>query len=465
MDSSFNTISNSEALDTSPSQSGTSRSDENRHDSLHAALSDERIASENRHACPDEFFHAIADASVDPTLVITEDGQIVFANDAARIFVRIDDGSDMELAAAPVLRIDPVLVPALALQLASRHGTWTGESVVARSARRSQVFLLQIVAIAENESAGRPAHFGIIARDVTREHAREAELKSSNSELRIAYTKLQGTQDQLVQSEKLASIGQLAAGVAHEINNPIGYVHSNLGTLSEYTRQLLALIETYDSALRAAGVSELSADIEDLRERLDIDFLASDLPKLLAESREGIERVRVIVQNLKDFSRTDATDAWSLADIHGGLDATLNIAWNELKYKAQVVKTFGELPLIECVPSELNQVFMNILVNAGQALVERGMITVTTSSNDTHVSISIGDDGHGIPDDVLPRIFDPFYTTKPTGSGTGLGLSISYGIVKKHHGTIQVTSTPSQGTLFCIELPIRQPKADAASAT
>jgi signal transduction histidine kinase len=163
------------------------------------------------------------------------------------------------------------------------------------------------------------------------------------------------------------------------------------------------------------------------------------------------------VRDLKDFSRNDRGEAWVSADVHRGLESTLNIVWNELKYKAQIIKTFGDIPPIECLPSELNQVFMNILMNAGQAIKDRGVITVSTGHSDGKIWVAIGDDGEGIPADVLPRIFDPFFTTKPVGSGTGLGLSISYGIVAKHHGTIEITSVPGQGTLLRIELPIEQP--------
>jgi signal transduction histidine kinase len=190
----------------------------------------------------------------------------------------------------------------------------------------------------------------------------------------------------------------------------------------------------------------------------EIDFLSTDAPELIRESREGIDRVCKIIRDLKDFSRRDRSEAWVKADVHQGLESTLNIVSNQIKYKAQIVKTFGDLPLIECLPSELNQVFLNILMNAGQAVQQNGLITVSTGCTGDKVWIAIGDDGEGIPSEVLPRIFDPFFTTKPVGTGTGLGLSISYGIVAKHHGTIEVTSVPHQGTLMRVELPIVQPK-------
>lgn len=291
---------------------------------------------------------------------------------------------------------------------------------------------------------------------------RTQELHVRNAELEIAYAKLKNAQEQAVQSEKLASIGQLAAGVAHEINNPIGYVNSNLGTLQGYVSQLLDAVASYKNIIARRGDTAVVAAAAEIQRRIDIDYLATDVPQLIAESREGVDRVCKIVRDLKDFSRSDRGEAWARVDVHQLLDSTLNIASNQLKYKAEVVKTFGDLPLVECLPSELNQVFLNILVNAGQAIKAHGIITVSTGTAGDKVWIAIGDDGAGIPADVLPRIFDPFFTTKPVGTGTGLGLSISYGIVAKHHGNIEVTSVPGQGTLLRIELPIEQPKQSGA---
>jgi len=286
---------------------------------------------------------------------------------------------------------------------------------------------------------------------------RTRELHARNAELEIAYARLKNAQEQAVQSEKLASIGQLAAGVAHEINNPIGYVNSNLVTLQGYVSKLLGAIGAYGTVARQGG-AEIAAQSEEIRRRIDIDYLAVDVPMLITESRDGIDRVCKIIRDLKDFSRRDRGEAWARVDVHQLLESTLNIVSNQLKYKAGIVKTFADLPLIECLPSELNQVFLNVLMNAGQAIKERGMITVSTGQSGDKIWIAVGDDGEGIPEDVLPRIFDPFFTTKPVGSGTGLGLSISYGIVVKHHGNIEITSVPEQGTLVRIELPIEQPK-------
>jgi signal transduction histidine kinase len=332
-------------------------------------------------------------------------------------------------------------------------GSWTGEVVLCVPSGQQRILLAQISTIGPDGASP----FGLSVRDITADYARETELRERNAELVVANTRLKGAQEQIIQSEKLASIGQLAAGVAHEINNPIGYVNSNLSTLQQYVTNLLTSIDTYTRALVETGDQAGIAQDEEIRRRFDIDFLAVDLPQLLVESREGIERVCKIVRDLKDFSRRDGSEAWVRADIHRGLDSTLNIVWNELKYKAQIVRSFGELPLIDCLPSELNQVFMNVLMNAGQAITERGVITVSTGTTGDRIWIAIGDDGEGIPADVLPRIFDPFFTTKPVGSGTGLGLAISYGIIAKHHGTIEISSLPGQGTMLRIELPVEQP--------
>src|SRR5690554_2437895 len=282
----------------------------------------------------------------------------------------------------------------------------------------------------------------------------DKELLRRHEELNVRLT---AAQEKLLESEKLASIGQLAAGVAHEIYNPIGYVHSNLGSLQEYLSNLFALVDVYERALRAPDPLAMRAEVDAARERLDIDFISRDLPQLMTESREGVERVTRIVRDLKDFSRTDHETAWKLTDLHASLDSTLNIVWNELRYKAKLEKRYGDLPMVECLPSELNQVFMNLLLNAGQAIEEQGIISVSTGQGEGTVWIEIADTGNGIPPDMLQHVFDPFFTTKPVGTGTGLGLSISYGIVAKHDGRIEVESEPGDGTRFRVTLPVRRP--------
>ena len=268
---------------------------------------------------------------------------------------------------------------------------------------------------------------------------------------------LESAQGQLLQSEKMASVGQLAAGVAHEINNPIGYVYSNLNSLEKYVQEIFSLMDMYTETESMIRDTALYERIAEVKTQLDVEFLKSDVQALMMESKEGIGRVKKIVQDLKDFSHVDASEDWNYANLQAGIDSTLNIVNNEIKYKAEVVKEYADIPEVECLISQLNQVFMNLLVNAAHAIEERGIITVRTGTeeNDT-VWIEISDTGAGIPPENLKRIFDPFFTTKPIGKGTGLGLSLSYGIIQKHQGRITVSSQLGIGTTFKITLPMRR---------
>ena len=287
------------------------------------------------------------------------------------------------------------------------------------------------------------------------------DLLKSNEALIELNRKLSTAQEQLVQSEKLASIGQLAAGVAHEINNPVGYIFSNIGTLEKYLVGVFRMLAAYEEHESHLEPTPLGGQLAALRAEVELDYLKEDIPTLMRETREGIERVRKIVQDLKDFSHVDARRQWEWADLHKGIDSTLNIVNNEIKYKADVVKQYGVLPEVLCLPSELNQVFMNLLVNAAHAISkERGRLVVRTGTQAGEVWVEVEDDGCGIPADNLKRIFDPFFTTKPVGKGTGLGLSLSYGIVKKHGGRIDVDSEVGRGTCFRVTVPIEQPLQD-----
>jgi len=278
------------------------------------------------------------------------------------------------------------------------------------------------------------------------------------------HNKLSQAQQQLLQSEKLASIGQLAAGLAHEINNPIGYVSSGLGTLEGYLAKLFELLAAYEKIEPHLGTSSAASDVTDVRKRVEIDYLKADILDLMRECKEGITRVRGIVQDLKDFSRVDSNQEWQRVDLHQGLDSTLNIAHNEIKYKAKVIKEYGNIPEVECLPSQINQVVLNLLVNAAHAIKENGKITVRTGNDDDSVWIEVKDTGCGIPPENLSRIFDPFFTSKPVGQGTGLGLALSYGIIQKHHGHISVQSVVGKGTTFRVTLPAMHDRSRSDNA-
>ncbi len=291
---------------------------------------------------------------------------------------------------------------------------------------------------------------------VERQSSRD-ELQRRSDEQQALIRRLAEAHNQLLQAEKMASIGQLAAGVAHEINNPIGYVSSNLGTLKDYVQGLLDIVAAFEPRLARLPPAEAAA-VRQLMEDREYDHVRGDVMDLLDESCSGTQRVKQIVQDLKDFSHAGEQD-WMWADLHKGLDSTLNIVHNEIKYVADVIRCYGELPQVECLASQLNQVFMNLLMNAAHALsgrTERGRIVVTTGDlGEGEVFVEVADNGCGIEPEHLSRIFDPFFTTKPVGKGTGLGLSLSYGIVRRHGGRIEVKSEPRVGTTFRVCLPVR----------
>jgi signal transduction histidine kinase len=269
--------------------------------------------------------------------------------------------------------------------------------------------------------------------------------------------KLAQVHGQLLQSEKLASIGQLAAGVAHEINNPIGFVNSNLGSLRRYVEDLFKIVSAYE-----AGESELKLEtrtsVDKLKKDIDICFLREDVINLLIESMDGMQRVKRIVQDLKDFSSEGGAEKL-LANLEQGLDSTLNVVGTEFKYKATVVKEYAAIPDIECIPTQLNQVFMNLLENAAQAIEVRGTVTLRTGREGDKVWVEVQDTGSGIRPEHLDRIFDPFFTTRDVGKGVGLGLAMSYGIVQKHDGEITVKSDVGVGSVFRVTLPIHSKRA------
>ncbi len=328
--------------------------------------------------------------------------------------------------------------------------TWNGELKIVNKHGQNYWVESTINPILDGE--GNIEKFISIDMDIT-------ERKNQHDKLEKAYTDLKSAQSQILQQEKMASIGQLAAGVAHEINNPTGYILSNLNSLRKYSLNLTAFVNLQTEAiekLAARGGEEIKAVYQssaEQRKKLKIDYIMADIGQLIDESLEGGQRVKQIVQNLRSFSRIDATE-YKPSDINRGIENTLAIVWNELKYKATVIKEYGDIPCIRCNIGQLNQVFLNILVNASHAIETQGEVTVKTWADENNIMVSIADTGCGIPADQITRIFEPFFTTKDVGKGTGLGLSIAYDIIKTHNGQIAVTSEMGNGTTFTITIPI-----------
>lgn len=283
-------------------------------------------------------------------------------------------------------------------------------------------------------------------------------LEKKHHELMKAYSELKFAQSQILQQEKMASIGQLAAGVAHEINNPTGFIMGNLNALLKYSDRIKEFVSSQTEALDAISKGappdkEIFDRLKEKRKASKFDYIIEDIGNLVSESLDGAERIKRIVQDLKSFSRVDEAE-YKLADINAGIESTINIIWNELKYKAVIKKEYGDIPRTKCNLGHLNQVFLNILMNAVQAMEKQGEIGVKTWHEADKIYISISDTGSGMPEDKINRIFEPFYTTKEVGKGTGLGLSIVYDIVLKHNGEIKVDSRLGIGTTFTIMIPV-----------
>lgn len=297
------------------------------------------------------------------------------------------------------------------------------------------------LAIFDNSSA-------VLAHDMFLEALKS--LKQKHTVTETLHQQLKQANSQLLQSEKMAAIGQLAAGVAHEINNPIGFVASNLKTLADYVRQLLNLVDEMSDW----GGLELEA----LKKKYDYAFIRDDISGLLHDSNDGVERVKNIISALRNYSHV-GDEAFADTSLLDGIESTLNLLNNELKYKAEIIKEFTAIPSLECISPQINQVIMNLLINAAQSIEGFGSITLRTHSTEDEVCLEIEDTGSGMTAEITKRIFDPFFTTKAVGKGTGLGLSLSFNIIEKHHGRITVSSTPGIGSCFKVHLPIRQPIA------
>jgi signal transduction histidine kinase len=282
------------------------------------------------------------------------------------------------------------------------------------------------------------------------------ELNLQKEELQITLENLKQAQSQLVQSEKMASLGQLVAGIAHEINNPVNFISAGVDSLSTNLEEIRQVLDIYHK-VTSANVKEKLKEIEELKVKVEYKEAIREINKLVETIKNGTNRTTEIVRGLRTFSRLDE-DILKMADIHEGLDSTLILLHNKYKNRIEIVKNYANLPLVECYPGQLNQVFMNILSNAVDAIDEKGTITINTSISKSFIQISIKDTGQGIPESLREKIFDPFFTTKGVGKGTGLGLSITQSIIEKHKGSINVKSEEGKGTEFIISIPIKQTK-------
>lgn len=309
-----------------------------------------------------------------------------------------------------------------------------------------------------------------LVEDVTEEKKSEEEFKrmhesvvQANVKLEQSIKELKITQQQLIQAEKMASMGQLAASVAHEINNPLSYVDNNLNILTRYSERMEKFIKKCEEGkpiLEKGEVAQVKAfldEVKDLKKEIKLDFVLEDFEDIIKESRSGVEQIKKIVSNLSTFSHV-GEDLPRMADLNKIIEGILAMVWGELKYKAEVIKEYGDIPEIKCYPQQLGQVFMNLLTNAAHAIEGTGKITIKTYQAGNNVHVEIKDTGKGIPEEIQHRIFEPFFTTKEPGKGTGLGLTVAYNIIQKHFGRIEVSSKVGVGTTFTVVLPINKSK-------
>ncbi len=408
-------------------------------------------------------FRSIIDKNADAILVMDMKGTVCFANPSAENLFKCPKEQLMGqevfgclVSELPTCEFDKEIVAGngdrdvVVVQSQVEISCQNGEKAIGE------------MRVVETEWDGDVAFIATL-RDITARKKAEAELRSKNQQLQRTLSELQQTQAQLVQSEKMSSLGLLVAGVAHEINNPVNCIYGNISYANQYVDDLLHLLSLY-----AEHYPEPVEEIREEIEATELDFLMEDLPKLLTSMKVGADRICAIVKSLRNFARHDEAQKKSV-DLHEGIDSTLLILQNRLKPKGsfpgiEIEKHYGALPKIDCHAGKLNQVFMNILANAIDALEEEtrlGQLSQpriqirTELVNSQRVRICLSDNGPGIPAAAKKQLFDPFFTTKPVGKGTGLGLSISYQIVvEQHGGTLECISAPGEGTTFAIEIPI-----------
>ncbi len=308
-------------------------------------------------------------------------------------------------------------------------------------------------------------HFVILIQDITLRKNAENELLNSKEQLKIqnknledALSSLQTVQDQLIHSEKMASLGQLTAGIAHEINNPLGFVSSNINKFNEYFNDINSILDKWRSFGKSVNNNDHLKKLDELIEmekKIDLEFIRQDFNDLMKYNLNGMERIKNIVQQLRGFSYSEESYL-SEENINAAIEETLTLVWNEIKYKAEIIKNYGILPPVECSVGELKQVFVNLLINAISAIKDKGQIIIDTFALKDYIFIRIADNGCGIPPENINKIFDPFFTTKSLNNGTGLGLWICMSIIKKHEGLLNVTSELGKGSTFEIKLPLKQ---------
>ena len=323
----------------------------------------------------------------------------------------------------------------------------------------------------------KPEEIRQFARAFSKQWRLEREMEMLTEDLKIAHEKLEDINNNLqkkveeqttmlIQSDKMASIGLLAAGVAHEINNPTAFLNNNLISLRSYINHIRTLFKKYHELEKYIEKGKKDKSLQIIKEVRDfwienkIDFIMGDIDELIGDSLEGTQRISRIVSDLKNFARAKEDDI-ELVNLNEVIDTTLNLIWNELKYKTKIIKDYGELPKIRCLVQKISQVFINILTNASQAIKEKGTITIVTrhikqsrKEKNEYIEVRLSDDGIGIPKENMTKIFDPFFTTKQENEGTGLGLKITYDIIKAHGGKVKVESEEGKGTTFIIRMPL-----------